>query len=52
MPTNCLSVFDNFLKLPIKGLKLQKNIIKTLKNRANYIPSISIVNLFQTRLGK
>ena len=24
MPTNCLSVFDHFVKLALKGLKLEK----------------------------
>ena len=27
LPTNCLSVFDHFMKLALKGLSYQKNVL-------------------------
>ena len=35
LPTNCLSVFDNFLGLVLKGLMLKNLKIRFLSNRAS-----------------
>ena len=32
LPTNCLSVFDHFVKLALKGLRIKKDFIETLLN--------------------
>ena len=36
-PTNCLSIFDNFVGLPFKGLNWYKTLMKSVFLSSNYL---------------
>ena len=44
LPTNCLSVFDHFVKLALKGLTLPIDVYSARNVRKNFVPTIKLLS--------